>query len=138
VAEGLSSIHVVIKYFSQAPGLTPITLACEEAEIRRIVVLKPTPGKEFTRSYLEKTHHKKGACGVAQVAEMYISHDSLFEHRKQKENHEMSQQFVIPIIPNIGKSSNVIVKQFPFLIIEIMNGDMKQWREACKFPGESS
>jgi hypothetical protein len=36
--------------------LTPVILATQEAEIRRIVVL----GKQFWRPYLEKTHHKKG------------------------------------------------------------------------------
>jgi hypothetical protein len=37
----------------------PVILATQEAEIRRIVV-GSHPWAEFTRPYLEKTHHKKG------------------------------------------------------------------------------
>jgi hypothetical protein len=38
--------------------LTPVILATQEAEIRRIG-FKAIIGKELTRPYLEKTHHKK-------------------------------------------------------------------------------
>jgi hypothetical protein len=39
--------------------LTPVILATQETEIRRITVQSQTQ-KQFTRPYLEKTHHKKG------------------------------------------------------------------------------
>jgi hypothetical protein len=38
---------------------TPIILAIQEAEIRKMVV-QGQLGKEFSRPYLKKTHHKKG------------------------------------------------------------------------------
>jgi hypothetical protein len=37
--------------------LTPIILATQEAEIRRI---EASLGKQVKRPYLEKTHHRKG------------------------------------------------------------------------------
>jgi hypothetical protein len=37
----------------------PVILATQEAEIRRIM-LKASPGKQFTRPYLENTLYKKG------------------------------------------------------------------------------
>jgi hypothetical protein len=40
-------------------SLTPVILATQEAEIRRIMVQSQL-GKKFKRPYLEKTQHKKG------------------------------------------------------------------------------
>jgi hypothetical protein len=45
--------------------LTPVILAIQEAEIRRMG-FEASSGKQFTRPYLEKTHHKKRAGGVVQ------------------------------------------------------------------------
>jgi hypothetical protein len=45
--------------------LTPVILVTQVAEIRRIMV-KASLGKEFSRPYLKKTHHKNRAGGVAQ------------------------------------------------------------------------
>jgi hypothetical protein len=42
------------------PWLTPIILATQEAEIRRITVRSQPGGKKFLRPYLKKIHHKKG------------------------------------------------------------------------------
>jgi hypothetical protein len=38
--------------------LTPVILATQEADIRRIEV-QSCPGKQFVRAYVEKTQHKK-------------------------------------------------------------------------------
>jgi hypothetical protein len=54
--------HCTIKYMlilARHWWLTPVILATQEAEIRRIT-LEATPGKEFTRPYLKKILHKKG------------------------------------------------------------------------------
>jgi hypothetical protein len=53
------------KTSQQATGLTPVILATQEAEIRRITVQSQL-GKWFVKPYLEKKHHKKRAGGVAQ------------------------------------------------------------------------
>jgi hypothetical protein len=42
--------------------LTPVILATQEVEIRRIMV-RSQPGKQFLRLYLRKTRHKKGGRG---------------------------------------------------------------------------
>jgi hypothetical protein len=38
----------------------PVILATQEAEIRRIMVLKPAPGKYFSSPYLKNTQYKTG------------------------------------------------------------------------------
>jgi hypothetical protein len=38
----------------------PVILATQETLIRRIVVQRQPWAKQFSRPYLEKTHHKKG------------------------------------------------------------------------------
>jgi hypothetical protein len=38
----------------------PVILAIQGAEIRKITVQSQPGGKQFTRPYFEKTHHKKG------------------------------------------------------------------------------
>jgi hypothetical protein len=47
-------------------GLTPVTLATQEAEIRRIAV-RSQPRKYFVKPYLENNQHR--ASGVAQDGE---------------------------------------------------------------------
>jgi hypothetical protein len=40
--------------------LTPVTLATQEAEIRRMRFQSQPQGKDFSRPYLENTQHKTG------------------------------------------------------------------------------
>jgi hypothetical protein len=40
--------------------LTPVILATQKAEIRRIMVQSQPPGKQLARPYLKNTHHNKG------------------------------------------------------------------------------
>jgi hypothetical protein len=82
--------------------LTPVVLATQEAEIRRITVQNQSIQK-FVRPYLEKNHHKSRAGGVTQMVEFLPSKlEALSSNpstRKKKKNYLYFFTFMFYVYP---------------------------------------
>jgi hypothetical protein len=63
---------------------TPVILATQEAEIRRIMGSKPAPAKSFMRPYLKKPFTKMGSVEWLKVKALSSSPSTAKQKQKQK------------------------------------------------------